>query len=87
MSIGDYKNKSFIILCTTPGLKIKLTDLMKLNDYRKDVNILFVISSIGISNEALKFAINNQIEYLKLDKNGSINIFQFINKFYDLELS
>jgi hypothetical protein len=61
--------------------------LIKLNDYRKDVNILFVISSVGISNETLKFAINNQIEYLKLDKNRSINIFQFINKFYDLDLS
>jgi len=56
-------------------------DLEKLNDLKNNVNILFVISSFGIKNDALEFANNNQIMYLKLEKNGCINILGFINKF------
>ncbi|GET56058.1 uncharacterized protein OCT59_019497 [Rhizophagus irregularis] len=81
---GVLRNKIFIILCTTPGLMIKFQDMTKITKIMKDqenVDLLFAISSVGIKSDALKFCEENQITYLKLEKNGFMNILEFINKF------
>ncbi|GES99341.1 hypothetical protein RCL_jg9449.t1 [Rhizophagus clarus] len=83
---GEFRDKLFIILCTTPGLMIKfqdMTKITKIND-QENVDLLFVISSVGIKSDALKFCEENQITYLKLEKNGCMNMLEFINKFINL---
>ncbi|GET03119.1 hypothetical protein RCL_jg8305.t1 [Rhizophagus clarus] len=79
---GEFRDKLFIILCTTPGLMIKfqdMTKITKIND-QENVDLLFVISSVGIKSDALKFCEEKQITYLKLEK----NMLEFINKFINL---
>lgn len=60
---------------------IKLQDMTKIKDLQKNVALLFAISSVGIKSDALKFCEENQITYLKLEKNGCMNMLKFINKF------
>ena len=85
LKIGEFKNKTFILLCCTPGLTLKKADLEKLHGLKKNnVEILIAISSVGIQNNALDFAKEKDILYLNLEKNGTINILTFLNKFTDI---
>ncbi|CAB4484433.1 unnamed protein product [Rhizophagus irregularis] len=80
---GEFRDKIFIILCTTPGLMIKFQDMTRITKIKdqENVDLLFAISSVGIKSDALKFCEENQITYLKLEKNGCMSTLEFINKF------
>jgi hypothetical protein len=82
-ALGEFRDKIFIILCTTPGLMIKFQDMTKITKIKdkENVDLFFAISSVGIKVDALKFCEENQIIYLKLEKDGCINMLEFINKF------
>ena len=63
---------------------MKKTDLEKLHDLKDNAEILIAISSVGIKNNALDFAKENDILYLKLKKDRRVNMLKFLNKFTNI---